>query len=254
MTKLYLSGVETNKGCIDEKAIRNSKYILSSYFYLRKRIKDPFIAKLIQEYNAKGRLLIDSGTFSYLNGKKATEQQLDDYCKEYGEFIVKWGINQFVELDVDAIVGYPKVLEYRKYLEQMRGKQSIPIWHKSRGKSEFIKECDDYDYIGIGGIAVGRIKKSDWRHFKQLNDFAQSRGCKIHAMGFTPRRDLKEYGFYSCDSTSWARPVRFGGLDYFNGTRMVDRRFDRRFNPKKRKQILTMNWNEWCKYQHYVDN
>lgn len=253
MTKLYLSSLEANKGFLEKDTVRNSKYILFSYFYLKKAINDPLIRDTLQYYNARNRLILDSGTFSYLNGKKATEQQLDDYCKEYGEFVAKWGINQFVELDVDAIVGYPKVLEYRKYLEQIRGKQSIPIWHKSRGKSEFIKECDDYDYIGIGGIAIGRIKKNEWHYFKQLNDFAQARGCKLHAMGFTPTHDLKEFGFYSCDSSSWKAPLRFGTLSYFNGAKMVTKKFDKRLNHKKYTQLLTLNWNEWCKYQHYVD-
>jgi hypothetical protein len=254
MTKLYLSGIEINKNYIEEEAIRNSKYILSSYFYLRKYMKDPFIAKIVQEYNARDCLLLDSGAFSFMNGKDIKVEKLDSYCKEYAQFIKKYNIKRYVELDIDTVFGYKKALEYRAYLEKETGRPCIPIWHKSRGKKEFMKMCEQYEYAGIGGIAIKNISRSEWKNFKYLNQFANSRNCRLHAMGFTPKHDLKEYGFYSCDSTSWTRPIRFGGLDYFDGTRIVSKSFNRRINPKKRKQILTLSWNEWCKYQHYVDN
>lgn len=253
MTKLYLSSLEVNIGYVDKEAVKNSKYILFSFFYLRKFMKDPFIAKTVQEYNAKDCLLLDSGAFSFMNGKDIKVEKLDSYCKEYAEFIKKYNIKRYVELDIDAVFGYKKALEYRAYLEKETGRPCIPIWHKSRGKKEFMKMCEQYDYAGIGGIAIKNITRSEWKNFKFLNKFAKSKNCKLHAMGFTPKHDLQEFGFYSCDSSSWTRPVRFGGLDYFNGIKMMNKKSSKRFNPRKHKEILTLSWNEWCKYQHYVD-
>lgn len=253
MTKLYLSSLEANKGFLEKDTVRNSRYILFSYFYLKKAIDDPLIRDTLQYYNSRDRLILDSGAFSFMNGKDIKVEKLDSYCKEYAEFIKKYNIKHYVELDIDAIFGYKKALEYRAYLEKETGRPCIPIWHKSRGKKEFMKMCEQYDYAGIGGIAIKNITRSEWKNFKFLNKFAKSKNCKLHAMGFTPTHDLQEFGFYSCDSSSWKAPLRFGTLSFFNGTKMVTKKFDKRLNPKKYRQLLALNWNEWCKYQHYVD-
>lgn len=257
MTKLYLSSFEShffNTEGMGTKTVHKSKYILSTYYYLRKKINNPKFMNIIAEYNKSKRLIIDSGAFSFMNGKTITEQKLDDYCADYVKFLKKYSINRFVEMDIDAVLGFNKAMEYRKYIESSLNKQSIPIFHKSRGKSEFVKMVNDYSYAGIGGIAVKDIKPNEWRHFKQLNMFANSNGCKLHAMGFTPSKNLNDYGFYSCDSSSWTMGIRFGNLYRFNGQGMKSIKKP----PHSRlalpdEKIKQWNWTEWSKYQRFVD-
>lgn len=254
MTKLYLSGIEGNMKSLGIKIAHKSKYLLSSYYYLRQKVDNHELMDIITEYNKRKRLIIDSGAFSFMNGKTMTEQELDDYCADYVSFLKKYSINQFVEMDIDSILGFDKAMEYRTYIEQSLNKQCIPIFHRSRGKSEFVKMVNDYSYAGIGGIAIKSIKRNEWKHFKQLNLLANSHGCKLHAMGFTPAKNLNDYGFYSSDSTSWTMGVRFGNLYKFDGQRIKTISKP----PHTRlawncDQIQRWNWTEWCKYQRFVD-
>lgn len=255
MTKLYISSLDQNFHDLTGKAVNNSKYVLCTFFYLQKLIKrDKELAEIVKQYNSQDKFILDSGAFSFMNGKKITEQKLDDYCQEYMEFVKKYQIKRYVELDIDAVLGFQKALEYRNYLEKNIGYATIPIFHKSRGKNEFVKMCEQYSYAGIGGIAIKDITPKEHKYFKQLNLFANSQGCKLHAMGFTPTKDLNSYGFYSCDSSSWTMGVRFGNLYRFTGNKIksIKKPPNTKLNLSK-SQIQTFNWNEWCKYQKFVD-
>ena len=61
------------------------------------------------------------------------------------------------------MVGYKKVKQIRAKLERLTGKQSIPVWHLSRGMDEFRGICKDYGYVAIGGIVSGEITKDKYK-------------------------------------------------------------------------------------------
>lgn len=138
MTKLCLaiSGGEIN---IYGNELKNSRYILTSFYYFREKL--PFDVDLH---------LVDSGAFTFFSSKKKID--IDAYLTEYIEYINKYDIKYFFELDIDVIVGYEKVLELRERLERETGKKCIPVWHISRGKEEFLKMIKEYDYASIGGV------------------------------------------------------------------------------------------------------
>lgn len=255
MTKLFLSSLDQNYRNIAKESIENCRYLLITYFYARNAVKDERFLKTMEYFNSNNRLIVDSGAFSFMNGKRITEEKLNDYCREYVNFLIKYKIKRFVEMDVDAIMGYDKVLAYRKYIEKQTHRQCIPIFHKSRGKKAFIEMVKKYEYAGIGGIAIKNIKPSEFKYFRQLNIYAKEHHCKLHAMGFTPTKNINSYGFYSCDSSSWCSGVRFGTVYQFRNDGSI-RSLHR---PKgyrlkiDRNTIQNHNWNEWCKYQRYVD-
>ena len=82
--------------------------------------------------------LLDSGAFTFMN-QKSKKINFEQYIEQYIEFINKYDIKYFFELDVDVIFGHEKVKEIRKYIEQKTNKKTIPVWHKSRGIEEYIK-------------------------------------------------------------------------------------------------------------------
>ena len=112
MTKLFLSGLEINYPYITDEAISKCKYMLNTFFYARQTVTKPRFAPVFKDFNDRGKLILDSGAFSFMNGKTISEQQMDDYCEAYCEFIKKYHIKQYVELDIDALFGYEKALEY----------------------------------------------------------------------------------------------------------------------------------------------
>ena len=256
MTKLFLSSLEQSGrfNLIPDDVIYSCKYVLFSYFYLQKVIKDRHLSQILKHFNDRDRLLVDSGAFSFMNGHQVSEKKLDEYCEEYVAFINKYNIKRFVEMDIDAIFGYDKALEYRKYIEDNTQRQSIPIFHRTRGKHEFEIMVRDYEYCGLGGIAIKTISKDEYRYFHQLNEYARYYGSHMHAMGFTPTRNLNSYGFYSSDSSSWSSGTRFGTLYQYLGNKRIKavKKMGYRISATPAK-IHTHNYIEWTKYQKAVD-
>lgn len=243
MTKLHFAVGPSEINTSEE--IRNSQYILASYYY----VKD-------FEYNFEKNhehFILDSGAFSLFNLKPLSEKEMIQYCDDYADYIIKWNITNFVELDVDVIYGYEFVLFLRKRLETKVGRKCIPIWHMSRGLDEFIRMVKEYDYAGIGGIASGEELSKHKDKYKELNKLARKHGCKLHGMGFTPTKHLSSYGFYSVDSTSWKSGSRFGIIYLFKQYRLIQVKKPKGTRLKDYKELDRHNIKEWLKYQNYCD-
>ncbi len=184
--KLFLASTSSRRFLANE--IKESLFILESYFYF-KDWQVPLI------YSCKD-FLLDSGAFTFLNSKRLKNPDFNIYLKNYINFINKYDIKLFFELDIDKVVGYKRVIEYRKRLEYETGKRCIPVWHRTRGKDEYYKLCEEYDYIAVGGLAIKEIQKKEHRFLNSLCKIAKERNCKVHGLGFTPT-NLKNYKFYS---------------------------------------------------------
>lgn len=241
--KVYLAGLHGDK----DNLIINYKNLnlLESFYY----IKDEHM-KLYKNHN----FLLDSGAFTFMNNTKS-KINWDEYICKYAEFINKYNINYFFELDIDNIVGLNEVNRLRDKLELLTQKKSIPVWHKSRGLEYWKKLCNDYDYIAIGGIVTKEIKQSEYAIFKPLLKIAQENNCKVHGLGFTRTRDLKKYKFYSVDSTNWIT-ARFNMYYVFNQNKgIMESRQKNGLRVKKTesKNYNQMQINEWVKFTKYAD-
>lgn len=75
--------------------------------------------------------MLDSGAFTFMRGNAKVDWA--DYIKRYAEFINKYDVKYFFELDIDNIVGYEKVLEYRKLLERLTQKNAF-LFGTNRGE------------------------------------------------------------------------------------------------------------------------
>jgi hypothetical protein len=221
--------------------IKECDYLLESFYYI-KEWQLPLIKKCKM-------FLVDSGAFTFMSGTGTTD--FEDYLTKYIEFINKCDVKYFFELDVDSVVGYEKVKQYRKRLEKETGKKCIPVWHKSRGKDEFLKMCDEYDYVAIGGIVTKEITKDQYPFFTWFLNEAHKRGCKVHGLGFTSIADLPKYHFDSVDSTSWKSGNRFGQLHIFDGKTMKTR--TKKGSRALGRKIDEHNLDEWIKFQKYAE-
>ena len=184
--KICLAGttvLEANKNILQK-----SKYILES-FYSIKDWQIPIIKKC-------DLFLLDSGAFTFMNSYKG-EVNWKEYINRYADFIINNDIKYFFELDIDVLIGYGKVKEYTKYLEEKTRRRCIPVWHKSRGLEEWKRLTKEYDYVAIGGIVTKEITRKDYPVFKQLLKIAKENNCKVHGLGFTATKELSKYRFYS---------------------------------------------------------
>lgn len=97
--ELYLGG-SYDKVCIHESKKSNNLFILQTFYDLRS-MKTEKVKCLIEL--PKIRFMLDSGAFTFMNsGKKVVWEQ---YINEYIEFINKWDIDRFIELDLYGVLG-----------------------------------------------------------------------------------------------------------------------------------------------------
>lgn len=242
--KIYLAGTYSERK--NKEEVRKCLYLLESFYYIQ-----DWQVEIVK--SVKG-FLLDSGAFTFMQSKK-NNVNWAEYIERYADFINQNNVECFFELDIDSVVGYEKVLEYRQLLERLTGKQSIPVWHKSRGTDEFKRMCDEYSYAAIGGIVAREIMPNEYKAFPKMIKEAHERRCKLHGLGFTNTKLLPKYHFDSVDSTRW-NCARFGRLEYFNGQTMIaeDRRKDgQRLKGRAEIDGITFTLREWTKYQKWAE-
>lgn len=256
---IYLAGTNGRRWCVDLYLAANREGVGKAYIPKEKMIG---LSILESFYYADGwtewaipymkNFMLDSGAFTFMTSHKG-KVDWSDYLRKYADFINKNNVKLFYELDIDSVVGYEKVLEMRRWLEQETGKKPIPVWHKSRGKNEFLKMCDEYDYVAIGGIVSKEISRQEYKYFPWFINEAHKRGCKIHGLGFTNLEGIRKYHFDSVDSTSWTTGNRFGAIYRFNGTTME--KFGKKEGQRlaDSREVAIHNFNEWVKFQKYAE-
>ena len=239
--KIFLAGIASSQKIISEE---QPKYILESFYYL-KDWEIPIIKKC-------DSFLLDSGAFTFMNNKKDKKEiNWYNYIDKYVNFINKYDIENFFELDIDVLVGYEKVKEYTKYIEEKTNKKCIPVWHRQRGLEVWKELTKNYDYIALGGFAIKEIKKSEYKYIPKLLDIARKNNCKVHGLGFTSMDNLQKLKFYSVDSTTWLAGSRFGIVHQFNGKKI------KKYHSKEKRTVKDIdfhNYRQWLKFQKYAEN
>jgi len=234
-----------NERLYDTTITINRPYILESFYYA-----DATTEKLIPYY---GDFLLDSGAFTFMMGNHKGEIKWQEYTEKYAAFININKINKFFELDIDSIVGYEKVKELRKLLESLTGKQPIPVWHKSRGKDEFLRMADEYKYVALGGIVSKEWSKDEHKFFPWFINEAHKRNAKIHGLGYTNLEGLKKYHFDSVDSTAWTAGNRFWYIYKFDGSTMKKYDAPQGHRLADSRKAALINFGEWVKFQNYAE-
>ena len=244
--RLYLAGVAPwrNEGMYDDATRSYHPYILESFYYC-----DEDTERLLPYF---GDFLLDSGAFTFMQGT-GQNTNWDDYVERYAAFINRNHIQKYFELDIDVVVGYDRVKEIRKKLEKLTGIPCIPVWHLSRGLDEYKRMCDEYDYVAIGGIVSGEIKKDKYSAFPALISEAHRRGAKVHGLGFTALDWLKVCHFDSVDSTAWTTGNRFGFVYWFDGKTMRKKDAPKGHRLGDSRKVALNNYTEWIKFQKYAD-
>jgi hypothetical protein len=226
----------------------DTDYLLQTFFELRhsKRIEgevEDFIRR-----RGSDNFILDSGAFSLFNGKKLTYNGLKKYIDNYCDYIIKYNITQFVEMDIDSVIGYDEVKKINKYIEGRVGRKPMYVYHLSRGVDDLERACKEEDYIMWGGIAKSKVTEDE---IKSFVDYAFTHNTKVHLLGYT-RFNLEEIrNLYSCDSSSWTMGGRAGNVFQFTNNKMDTYKFD----DKRRVTYFELNnhnLNQWLKFQDYL--
>lgn len=247
--RVHLAALETSLYPENRKPeILKDTYVLTSYYYARG--KD--VSDIIR--NAKKPIIIDSGAFSFLgkNAVKGRNIDWDRYADEYADFLANNEIECFIELDIDNIVGYPKVKQLTRKIEGRVGRQCIPVWHKSRGGAEWVRLTKEYPYVAIGGIVSKEISPTQYPILAVMIEEAHKNGAKVHGLGFTGTEYLRKYHFDSVDSTNWTFGRYGHHWEYRNGhIRMVKK--DPSVRCSNVSGLQRYNLMEWIKFERFAE-
>lgn len=224
------------------------KYLLNTFYEGEKACK-----KVLEIAGNPNNFLLDSGAFSFMSGAECSETIIEEYAERYADFIIKNGVTQYFEIDVDTIFGLPFAEKIRCKLETKTGVQSIPVWHKNRGVDYWKRMCEEYKYIAIGGL-VFHVKQQEWPLIHKMVDYAAYKGVKVHGLGFTKTKLLDKWNWYSVDSSSWKTSAIRGSIKHkFNG-KYIESEPIKKEGYKMDQRLLAMyNGIEWCKYQKYME-
>ena len=235
------------RGGVDPIIRKHKPYILESFYYA-----DETTEKLIPYF---GDFLLDSGAYTFMQNSKS-HVDWNEYIERYADFVNRNKVKKYFELDIDSVVGYEAVKKYRKRLESLTGVQCIPVWHSSRGTKEFVKMCEEYPYVAIGGlVGTGKSEyaRKYWKFFPWFIRTAHEHGSKIHALGFTSLDGIKKYHFDSVDSTAWTTGNRFGFIWKFTGDGVAKIEVPKGKRLGDSRQVALINYTEWIKFQRYAD-
>lgn len=243
---VYLAGTEARGKELhrQEPSIFSDANILQSFYYC-----DEFSEKVVIP-QAK-RFLLDSGAFTFFNTGGVADWNA--YLKKYADFINRNNIKYFFELDIDYLIGYEKVLGMRAKLEDMTGKPCIPVWHKERGKEEYIKMCEEYDYVAIGGVAGNPAGRKIVEHYPWFIRIAHENGARLHGLGYTAIKGLEKLHFDSVDSTAWVSGNKFGGVYEFTGTTIMKHKKPDGMRMAQPGKLALHNFREWVKFANYAE-
>lgn len=246
---LYLAGDTYGKHIFPKVDFRFNK--LDTFWYIYKNAQ---AEKDITKYDD---FLLDSGAFTFIMAKRKGQSinvDIDYFTDAYCDYINNFHIDKFFEMDVDSVLGYEKVKQLRKRIEQRTGKQPIPVFHKSRGKEEFMAHCRDYSYIALG-IAGKDTSVTDWKTFLAFVMKAKEYDVKVHGLGITGMSVLKKVPFYSVDSSSWVNGSKFKSMFLFNGKELITIRKELENKRISNQQELGLhNLREWIKLSNYLKN
>ena len=142
----------------------------------------------------------------------------------------------------------------RDRLERMTGKKPIPVWHKNRGKEYFVKMCEEYPYVAIGGIVTKEIPRKVYETaFPWFINTAHKHKAKIHGLGYTTVANLQKYRFDSVDSTAWLYGNRGGYICKFNPRTGLMEQMSKEGCRLKSREGAVNNFNEWVKFSRYAE-
>ena len=245
--KIFLAGVAPwrYEGIYNKTIYEYNPYILESFYYVNDRTK-----ALLPHY---GDFMLDSGAYTFMNSPKKKKESWEGYIYEYANFIRENNVQKFFELDLDSVVGIKKTMEYREMLEDLTRRPCIPVWHKTRGMEQFVKDAQRYSYVAIGGIVNGEIAPEQYGAFPALIREAHKYGAQIHGLGYMAVKTRGRIRFDSVDSTSWTTGNRFGYVYKFNGRQIIRKRTPNGKKMADPKEIAVNNFTEWVKYQKYAE-
>lgn len=244
--KIFLSGAESYRYCFDDEIKQKAPYLLQTFYDLRNK-KESDIRHIL---NSCEEFILDSGAFTFMNtGKKVNwKKYVDEYCN----FINKYDIKYFIELDLDYVLGLEKTEKIRRYIEHKTGKKTIPVWHsKTRDLDYYRWMCQSYDYVALSTMETpkqGVYIHYDDKLLKNLVRIAHGYGTKVHGLGYMSLKELNkpQLLFDTIDASSWNGSI-WGKMTVYKHGIISKKKAPKNYSSK---QISKQDYKTWVKISY----
>jgi hypothetical protein len=264
--KIYLSSAETAGGTKVLMDVKQPKNLLVSYYYLRSW-KDEKVVKLLEDFKKQGNsLFLDSGAHSFLNevdsltvGRKSIAQKKktrtkgtpEEYFEKYLKFLKKYQhyFDLIAELDIDLIVGYKKVVEWRDNLRDIGIENSrlVLVYHPTI--PNWTKEWEMWAKQGYC-LGIGSFPSKEIHNY--LFSVALKYKARVHGFAMTKNDYLLEYPWYSVDSSSWNIGQRYGCICYYDKKTYRVKTFKTKTILESNAGFLKFQADVWPKISGYL--
>ncbi|MBC9731153.1 hypothetical protein [Streptomyces sp. TRM68367] len=138
--------------------------------------------------------------------------------EDYAAWCHKWDRQLTLYANLDVIGGPQATWDNQKRLEREHGLTPLPVFHTGDPWEWLERYIDDgYTYIALGKLLGNPVQEVlPWiaKAFK----IADGRAV-FHGFGMTVWRALRDFPFYSVDSSTWGSGFRFGDLLLFDTDR-----------------------------------
>jgi hypothetical protein len=196
--RLYFAA-PNNKPDLEAVLKTGHKNILFSYHYFKKKIE--WLKEIRAEFDLN--FFIDSGAFS--SSTQGVEINLDEYIK----FIHEFKPQLFAGLD--DMTDPQKTWDNQIIMEQA-GLNPMPTFHLGGEPIKWLHQyIEKYDYIALGGMVMSE-NTDGWLRKVWAEIWQRKRELKVHGFGLTDMELTVRYPFYSVDSSSYSRGVRFARM------------------------------------------
>jgi len=136
------------------------------------------------------------------------------YLDEYIEFIHKYKNQLMGYVNLDIIYNAEESFENQQYMEK-HGLRPIPVFHYGEDFKWLEHYIDNYDYIGIGGVAGGITLQQFVNSLgnKAFEYIARKKpNIKVHGFAVTSVNLMRRFKWQSCDSTTWLKHAAYGNV------------------------------------------
>ena len=177
--------------------------------------------------------LLDSGGFSArMSGVKINIQDFITYLNKYD---VEFAFN----LDTNDI---EESLSNQRALDLNTNTYIMPVYHGAEWQDPYYRDLLDYyiefyPYIAVGGLAGKEDNKDNARRFLNYVFKHTKNKTMVHGLGVTSNVLLKNYPFFTVDSTSWLAVGRFASSQIYSDEMAKVRAETRRYTENVSAEI-----------------
>ncbi len=140
-------------------------------------------------------------------------EDVHKYIDLYIAYIHKYKDQLTGYVNLDIIYNAEKSWEIQQAIES-NGLRPIPVFHYGEDYKWMRKYVEEYDYIGVGGVATGLgIQEFVGFADKCFDIIAEIKpGIKVHGFAVTSFALMTRWSWYSVDSTSWLKHAAYGNV------------------------------------------